>query len=65
MLLLRPGARCIRVAAEVGSLARLIDAKNERVARWCASYGALALLDERLSLVLPLSIVADALRRGG
>jgi hypothetical protein len=42
----------------------LIDAQNERVARWYAGYGAVALLDVPLSLVLPLAIVADALSRG-
>ncbi len=64
-LLLRAGERCIRVASEVGGVALLIDAKNDRVARWYTDNGALALLDAPLSLVLPLSIVADALKRGG
>jgi GNAT superfamily N-acetyltransferase len=64
-LLLRAGARCIRVANEVGGVALLIDAKNERVAQWYVSYGAVALLDAPLSLVLPLEIVADAISRGG
>src|ERR1035437_5872244 len=60
-LLLRAGERCIRVATEVGGVALLIDAKNDRAARWYAGYGALALLDAPLSLLLPLSVVADAL----
>jgi GNAT superfamily N-acetyltransferase len=64
-LLLRAGARCIRVANEVGGVALLIDAKNERVAQWYVSYGAVALLDAPLSLVLPLEIVADAISRAG
>lgn len=59
-LLLRAAHRCIRVANEVGGVALLIDAKNERVAQWYASHGALALLDARLSLVLPLAVAADA-----
>jgi GNAT superfamily N-acetyltransferase len=63
-LLLRAADRCIRVAQEVGGVALLIDAKNERVAQWYASYGAVALLDAPLSLVLPLAVAADALRRG-
>ena len=63
-LLLRAGERCIRVAADVGGVALLIDAKNDRAAQWYAGYGALALLDAPLSLVLPLAVVADALRRG-
>jgi hypothetical protein len=60
-LLLRAAARCIRVAEEVGGVGLLIDAKNDRVAQW---YGALPLLDAPLSLVLPLAVAADALKRG-
>lgn len=63
-LLLRAGQRCIRVADEVGGVALLIDAKNSSAARWYAENGALALADAPLSLVLPLSVVADALKRG-
>ncbi len=63
-LLLRAGERCIRVAGEVGGVALLIDTKNDSVARWYAENGALALADAPLSLVLPLSVVADALKRG-
>jgi hypothetical protein len=62
-LLLRAATRCIRVADEVGGVA--LDAKNDRVAQWYAGYGALALLDAPLSLVLPLPVAADALKRGG
>jgi len=64
-LLLRAAARCIRVADEVGGVGLLIDAKNDRVAQWYAGYGALPLLDAPLSLVLPLAVAADALKRGG
>ena len=63
-LLLRAADRCLRVAQEVGGVALLIDAKHERAARWYQSYGALALNDAPLSLVLPLAVAADALRRG-
>jgi GNAT superfamily N-acetyltransferase len=62
-LLLRAAHRCIRVAEEVGGVALLIDAKNERAARWYQTYGAVALDDAPLSLVLPLRVVADALER--
>jgi GNAT superfamily N-acetyltransferase len=64
-LLLRAADRCIRVAQDVGGVALLIDAKNDRAARWYESYGALRLLDAPLSLVLPLAVAADALKRGG
>ncbi len=63
-LLLRAAERCIRVAQEVGGVALLIDAKSDRAARWYESYGALALDDAPLSLVLPLAVAADALKRG-
>ncbi|MGO9004849.1 MAG: GNAT family N-acetyltransferase [Beijerinckiaceae bacterium] len=63
-LLLRAAERCIRVAREVGGVALLIDAKNERAAQWYAGYGAVTLLDAPLSLVLPLAIAANAIQRG-
>ena len=63
-LLLRAADRCIRVAQDVGGVALLIDAKNDRAAGWYQSYGALALDDTPLSLVLPLAVAADATKRG-
>ena len=63
-LLLRAAHRCIRVAEEVGGVALLVDAKNDRAARWYRSYGATSLDDAPLSLVLPLATAADAIRRG-
>lgn len=56
-LLFSAGVRCSRVAAEVGGVALLIDAKNDRAAAWYASYGAVALLDAPLSLLLPLAVL--------
>jgi GNAT superfamily N-acetyltransferase len=63
-LLLRAARRCIRVAEEVGGVALFIDAKNDRAAQWYRSYGAPVLDDAPLSLVLPLAVAADAIRRG-
>lgn len=60
-LLMAAGRRCLRVAAEVGGVALLIDAKNARVADWYASYGAVPLLDAPLSLLLPLATISAAL----
>jgi GNAT superfamily N-acetyltransferase len=60
-LLLAAGRRCIHAAAEVGGVALLIDAKDDRAARWYRSYGALSLLDAPLSLVLTLETMAAAL----
>ena len=64
-LLLAAGRRCLRVAAEVGGTAMLIDAKNETVAAWYVSYGATPLLDAPLTLLLPLDVVAAALKAAG
>lgn len=60
-LLLAAGRRCIRASEEVGGVALLIDAKNEKVAGWYASYGAVPILDAPLSLLLPLKTVEAAL----
>jgi GNAT superfamily N-acetyltransferase len=59
-LLLRAAGRCIAVAQEVGGVALLIDAKDDRAAEWYESYGAVRLLDSRRSLVLPLAVAAKA-----
>jgi ribosomal protein S18 acetylase RimI-like enzyme len=64
-LLLSAGRRCLRAAAEVGGVVLVIDAKNERVAGWYTSYGALPLLDEPLTLLLPLRTIEAALRKAG
>ncbi len=41
----------------------VIDTKNERVAGWCASYGAVPRLDAPLSLLLPLATIEAALKK--
>lgn len=64
-LLLAAGRRCLLVAAQVGGVALLIDAKNERVAEWYASYGAVPLLDAHLSLLLPFKTIHAALVTAG
>lgn len=64
-LLLAAGRRCLLAAAEVGGVVLVIDAKNERVAAWYASYGAMSLLDAPLTLLLPLATVEAALRKVG
>jgi GNAT superfamily N-acetyltransferase len=61
-LLLAAGRRCLLAAAEVGGVALLIDAKNEKVAGWYASYGAVPLTDTPLTLLLPLATIAAALK---
>jgi GNAT superfamily N-acetyltransferase len=64
-LLLAAGRRCLLAAAEVGGVVLVIDAKNERVAAWYASYGAEPLLDAPLTLLLPLATIETALRKAG
>lgn len=64
-LLLAAGRRCLLAAAEVGGVVLVIDAKNERVAAWYASYGAVPLLDAPLTLLLPLATLEAALRKAG
>jgi len=61
-LLLAAGRRCIRAAAEAGGVVLVIDAKNESVAKWYAGYGAVPLTDARLTLLLPLATLAEALK---
>ena len=64
-LLLAAGVRCLAVAEQVGGVALLIDAKSERAAAWYSGYGAVALKDTPLSLILPLATIAAALSRCG
>ena len=52
------------MVAEVGGTALAIDAKDENAARWYDRFGALPLLDEPLEPVLPLVVIADAIRVG-
>lgn len=64
-LLLSAGRRCLRASQDVGGVALLIDAKNDGVANWYASYGALPLLDTPLSLLLSLSTIRTVLEAAG
>lgn len=64
-LLLTAGRRCLLVASQVGGVALLIDAKNDRIAQWYAGYGAIPLLDQPLSLILPLNTIQTALNAAG
>ena len=60
-LLLTAGRRALAVAAEVGGVALAIDSKNEQGARWYERFGALRLADDPLKLILPLSVIAEAI----
>ena len=64
-LLLAGGERALAVASQVGGVALAIDAKDDKAARWYERFGALPLLDDPLKLILPLSVVAGAIRTAG
>ncbi len=64
-LLLAAGRRCLLASAEVGGVVLVIDVKNERVAGWYASYGAVPLLGAPLSLLMPLTTIEAALKKAG
>ncbi len=64
-LLLASGERALAVASQVGGVALAIDAKDDKAARWYERFGALPLLDDPLKLILPLGVVADAIRTAG
>ncbi len=59
-LLLAASRRCLLAAAEVGGVALLIDAKNDRVAKWYASFGAVPLVDAPQCLLSPLASIQRA-----
>jgi GNAT superfamily N-acetyltransferase len=64
-LLLAAGRRCLLASAEVGGVALLIDAKNDGVAGWYTSYGAVSLADAPLTLLLPLATIRATLKAAG
>ncbi len=53
------------MAAEVGGVVLIINAKSDRAAAWYASYGAVALGDAPLTLALPLETIKIALQDAG
>jgi hypothetical protein len=60
-LLLAAGARGFAVAAEIGGVALAIDANDARAARWYERFSAIRLLDDPLKLILPLTVIAEAI----
>lgn len=52
--------RILSVATKAGGVILLIDAKDERAATWYTRFGAQALADSPLSLVIPLQTLARA-----
>lgn len=64
-LLAAVARRCLRAAVEVGGVVLIIDAKNDRAAGWYASYGAVALTNTPLTLVMSLTTFAADLKAAG
>ena len=64
-LLAAAARRCLRVSAEVGGVALIIDAKNERAAKWYAGYGAVSLSGKPLTLLMSLATFASELKAAG
>ena len=55
-LLVAATQRCMAAAQQVGGVGMLIDAKNDRAARWYEGYGSVRLEDAHLSLILPFAV---------
>ncbi|KND61509.1 GCN5-related N-acetyltransferase Histone acetyltransferase HPA2 and related acetyltransferase [Candidatus Burkholderia verschuerenii] len=64
-LLAAAALRCLRVANEAGGVLLIIDAKSERAAQWYSSYGAEAIENKPLTLVMPLAEFAIDLKANG
>jgi len=64
-LLAAAARRCLRAAVEVGGVVLIIDAKNDRAARWYTSYGAVPLGNKPLTLVMTLATFAADLTAAG
>jgi GNAT superfamily N-acetyltransferase len=64
-LLAAVARRCLRAAAEVGGVVLVIDAKNHRAVGWYANYGAVALSNKPLTLVMSLATFAADLIAAG
>jgi GNAT superfamily N-acetyltransferase len=62
-LLAAAARRCLQVAAQVGGIILIIDAKNARAAEWYASYGAVPLNERPLTLVMSLATFEAELKK--
>jgi len=64
-LLAAAARRCLRVAAEVGGVVLIIDAKSDLAAQWYTSYGAVPLPEKPRTLVMSLATFAADLKAAG
>ena len=60
-LFLAAAERALKVASEIGGVAIVIDAKDEVAANWYGRFGAVPMMDDPLSLVLPLAVIAETI----
>jgi GNAT superfamily N-acetyltransferase len=60
-LVMSAGIRALSVASQIGGVALAIDAKDRRAASWYMRFGAIALLDDPLKLVLALGTLEQAI----
>ena len=58
-----PGSAC--APPEVGGVVLIIDAKNGRAAQWYAGYGAVAMSNKPLTLVMSLATFGGELMAAG
>ncbi|GAB6059012.1 hypothetical protein [Desulfonatronum parangueonense] len=64
-LILAAGRRYLLAASQVGGIALLIDAKDERATQWYSRYGATPLQNQPLSQFSPLKTIHAALTVAG
>ena len=64
-LLAAAARRCLRAASEVGGVVLIIDAKNDRAARWYTNYGVVPLSNKPLTLVVSLATFGADLKAAG
>lgn len=64
-LLAAAARRCLQAATQVGGVILIIDAKNDRAARWYATYGAIPLSSKPHTLVMSLATFAAELNAAG
>lgn len=60
-LLVAAARRCILASEQFGGTALLIDAKDTKTAEWYKLFGAVALTDMPLALLLPYRLMQDAI----
>ncbi|MDE1488127.1 GNAT family N-acetyltransferase [Xenorhabdus bovienii] len=60
-LLILAGYRCLKVAEQIGGIGLFIEAKNQAVAKWYESFGAIPLSSVQ-KLIIPFETIKQALK---